>query len=107
LGWWTECFLNNPLKPHCHLQWEVKAREKTSPSESKVNEMYENYNNSGGNVTEEIQLLNSISCVSARLARNLATLTARSKSEKGGKANVKDGRYGTDHRRPAQSRCCY
>jgi hypothetical protein len=86
---------------------ESEGKRKTSPSESKVNEMYGNYNNSGGNVSEEIQLLNFISRVSARLARNLATLTARNKSEKGGKANVKDGRYGTGHRRPAQSRCCY
>jgi hypothetical protein len=54
LGWWPECFLNNSLKFPVHLQWEVKVREKTSPSESEVNEMYGNYNNSGGNVSEEI-----------------------------------------------------
>ena len=45
----------------------------------------------GGNVTEEIKLLNSISHVSARLARNLSLLAA-SQSEEGGKENVKGGR---------------
>ena len=69
--------------------------------------MYRSYANTGGNVNEEIKLLNSISHVSARLARNLSILAATSKSEKKKKTNVKDGRYGTDHRRPAQSRCCY
>jgi hypothetical protein len=77
------------------------------PLESEVNTMYRSYADTGGNVAEEIKLLNSISHVSARLARNLSILAATSKSEEGGKTNVKDGRYGTDHRRPAQSRCCY
>ena len=56
-------------------------------------------------VAEEIKLLNTISHVSARLARNLSILAA-SKSEEGGKTNVKDGRNGTDHRR-APNRCCF
>jgi hypothetical protein len=82
----------------------VKAREHR-PSESEVNMMYRCYADTGGNVNEEIKLLNSISHVSARLARNLSLLAA-SQSEKGGKENVKDGRNGTDHRR-TQKRCCF
>jgi hypothetical protein len=46
--------------------------------------MYRSYADTGGNVNEEIKLLNSISHVSARLARNLSILAA-SKSEEGGK----------------------
>ena len=67
--------------------------------------MYRSYADTGGNVNEEIKLLNSISHVSARLARNLSILAA-SQSEEGGKENVKDGRNGTDHRR-APHRCCF
>ena len=67
--------------------------------------MYRSYADTGGNVAEEIKLLNTISHVSARLARNLSILAA-SKSEEGGKTNVKDGRNGTDHRR-TQKRCCF
>ena len=66
--------------------------------------MYRSYADTGGNVNEEIKLLNSISHVSARLARNLSLLAA-SQSEEGGKENVKNGRNGTDHRR-APHRCC-
>ncbi len=46
--------------------------------------MYRSYADTGGNVNEEIKLLNSISHVSARLARNLSLLAA-SQSEEGGK----------------------
>lgn len=46
--------------------------------------MYRSYADTGGNVNEEIKLLNSISHVSARLARNLRVLAA-SQSEEGGK----------------------
>jgi hypothetical protein len=46
--------------------------------------MYRSYADTGGNVAEEIKLLNTISHVSARLARNLSILAA-SKSEEGGK----------------------
>jgi hypothetical protein len=79
--------------------------KRNSPSESEVNTMYRTYADTGGNVAEEIKLLNTISHVSARLARNLSILAA-SKSEEGGKTNVKDGRNGTDHRR-APHRCCF
>jgi hypothetical protein len=82
----------------------VKARE-NRPSESEVNMMYRTYADTGGNVAEEIKLLNTISHVSARLARNLSLLAA-SQSEEGGKQNVKDGRNGTDHRR-TQKRCWF
>nr|DAQ03025.1 MAG TPA: hypothetical protein [Caudoviricetes sp.] len=54
-----------------------------------------------GNVREEIQLLNSISIVSARLARNLELLTASSQSEEGGQSHVKDVRNASGHRRAA------
>lgn len=47
--------------------------------------MYRSYADTGGNVNEEIKLLNSISHVSARLARSLSILAAQSKSEEGGK----------------------
>ena len=63
--------------------------QRTTPSESEVNMMYRSYADTGGNVNEEIKLLNSISHVSARLARNLSILAA-SQSEEGGKENVKD-----------------
>ncbi|GLG88701.1 hypothetical protein Selli2_01270 [Sellimonas catena] len=67
--------------------------------------MYRSYADTGGNVNEEIKLLNSISHVSARLARNLSLLVT-SQSEEGGKGNVKDGRNARDHRR-TQKRCCF
>ena len=49
--------------------------------------MIRSYADTGGNVNEEIKLLNSISHVSARLARNLRVLAA-SQSEEGGKENL-------------------
>lgn len=64
--------------------------------------MYRSYADTGGNVNEEIKLLNSISHVSARLARNFSLLAA-SQSEEGGKENVRNG---TDHRRTPH-RCCF
>lgn len=88
-----------------HLQWKVKTRE-NRPSESEVNSMYRSYADTGGNVNEEIKLLDSISYVSARLARNLSLLAA-SQSEEGGKENVKDGRNARDHRRAPHSCCFY
>lgn len=75
------------------------------PLEMEVNMMYRSYADTGGNVNEEIKLLNTISHVSARLARNLSLLAAR-QSEEGGKENVKNGRNGTDHRR-TEKRCCF
>ena len=67
--------------------------------------MYRSYADTGGNVNEEINLLNSVNYVSARLARNLSLLAA-SQSEEGGKENVKDDRNARDHRRP-QKRCYF
>ena len=70
--------------------------------------MYGNYNNSGGNVTEEIQILNSISRVSARLARNLSLLTKQRQSEgKKKKSYGENERNVANHRRPAQCCCRY
>lgn len=46
--------------------------------------VHRSYADTGGNVAEEIKLLNTINHVSARLARNLSILAA-SKSEEGGK----------------------
>ena len=43
--------------------------------------MIRSYADTGGNVNEEIKLLNSISHVSARLARNLTILAADRQSE--------------------------
>ena len=68
---------------------ELEGQRET-PSESEVNSMYRSYADTDGNANEEIKLLNSISYVSARLARNLSILAATSKSEEGGKTNVKD-----------------
>lgn len=67
--------------------------------------MYHSYADTGGNVNEEIKLLNTISHVSARLARNLSLLAA-SQSAEGGKENIKNGKNGTDHRR-TEKRCCF
>lgn len=68
--------------------------------------MYRSYADTGGNVNEEIKLLNSISRVSARLARNLSLLAA-SQSEEGGKTHEQNERYGYDHRRAPQCCCRY
>ena len=76
------------------------------PLETEVNMMYRSYADTGGSVNEEIKLLNTISHVSARLARNLSLLAAR-QSEEGGKEHVKDGRNGTDHRSTEKSCCFY
>lgn len=69
--------------------------------------MYRSYADTGGNVNEEIKLLNSISHVSARLARNLSILAADRRPLEGGKENVKNGRNGLDHQGTARCRRCY
>ena len=69
--------------------------------------MYRSYSDTGGNVNEEIRLLNAISRVSARLARNLTILAADRQPEEGGKENVKDGRNGSDHPRTQRCGRCY
>ncbi len=69
--------------------------------------MYRNYADSGGTrmntASEEIRLLNAISRVSARLARNL-TILATCQSEKGDENYVKNGK---DHQRTSECRRCY
>lgn len=70
--------------------------------------MYRSYADSGGvsagKAYEEIRLLNAISRVSARLARNLSVLAADRQSVEGGKGNVKNGRNGSDRKRSPH--CC-
>jgi hypothetical protein len=75
--------------------------------ESEVNTMQTNYTDTGGNVREEIQLLNSISRVSARLARNLSILAAQRQSEKGERTYEQNSRHETDNRRTPQCCCRY
>jgi hypothetical protein len=98
-----------PLKLPACLQWKVKGKE-NSP-ESEVKRMYRNYADSGGasvnTANEEIRLLNAISRVSARLARNLTILAADRQSEEGGKDYVKNGRNGSDHQRAQGCRRCH
>lgn len=69
--------------------------------------MYRNYTDSGGTAVntanEEIKLLNAISRVSARLARNL-TILATCQSEKGDENYVKNGK---DHQRTSECCRCY
>ena len=56
------------------------------------------YRNSRGDA-EVIQVLTAISIVSGRMARNMSVLAAHRQSEEGGTVNVKNERYGYDHRR--------
>jgi hypothetical protein len=89
----------------------VEGEGQDKSPESEVRNMYRSYTDSGGapadTANEEIRLLHAISRVSARLARNLAILAANSKSEEGGKTNVKNGRDGYDHQAAPQCRRCY
>jgi hypothetical protein len=57
--------------------------------------MQTSYTDTGGNVRDEIQLLNSISRVSARLARNLKVLATARQSEKGERTYEQNGRHGS------------
>ena len=66
--------------------------------------MQTSYTDTGGNVREEIQLLNSISRVSARLARNLSILAEQRQSEKGERTYEQNSRHETDNRRAPL--CC-
>jgi hypothetical protein len=105
----ADFFIFLPLKLPARLQWKVKGKE-TSP-EREVKNMYRNYADSGGasvnTANEEIRLLNAISRVSARLARNLTILAADRQSEEGGKTYVKNGRNGSDHPRTQRCGRCY
>ena len=51
--------------------------------------------------------LTAISQVSARMAKNLRIIAAHRQSEEGGTENVKNERYGYDHRRAEKCRRCY
>ena len=54
---------------------------------------------------EMIATITAISQVSARMAKNLRIIAAHRQSEEGGKVNVKNERYGYDHRR--SEKCCH
>jgi hypothetical protein len=69
--------------------------------------MYRTYADAGGNINEEIKLLNSISNVSARLARNLLILAEQRQSEKGERTYEQNSRHETDNRRAPQCCCRY
>lgn len=56
---------------------------------------------------EVIEILVTISQVSARMARNMSILAAQRQTEEGGKHYEQNERYGRDHRRTAQCRCRY
>ena len=69
--------------------------------------MKKSYFDSGGNATELIAVLNAISHVSARMARNMTILAQQRQSEKGERRYEQNERYGYDHRRAAQCSRCY
>ena len=54
---------------------------------------------SGGNDMELIAVLNAISHVSARMARNMTILAQQRQSEKGERRYGQNERYGYDHRK--------
>ena len=54
--------------------------------------------NVGPAAVETIEVLNAISIVSARLARNLAVLAAQKRPKRGGKRRVADALYRGLHR---------
>lgn len=62
---------------------------------------------SGGTDKEAIELLTTISQVSARLARNMAILADQRQSMKGENSHEQNERNGYDHRRTAQCSRCY
>nr|DAM98134.1 MAG TPA: hypothetical protein [Caudoviricetes sp.] len=72
-----------------------------------VNTVKQSYYNDRRNDAEVIQVLNAISIVSGRLARNMSILAAQRQTEEGGKHYEQNERYGRDHRRATQCRCCY
>ena len=63
--------------------------------------MKKSYFDSGGNDTELIAVLNAISHVSARMARNMTILAQQRQSEKGDRRYEQNERYDYDHRRAA------
>ena len=62
---------------------------------------------SGGNDTELIAVLNAISYVSARMARNMTILAQQRQSEKGERRYEQNERYGYDHRRAEKCFHCH
>jgi hypothetical protein len=68
--------------------------------------MRELYFDSGGADAEVIAVLNAISQVSARMARNMTILAKQRQSMKGEFHHEQNERYGYDHRRTPY-RCCF
>ncbi|GAA6506187.1 MULTISPECIES: hypothetical protein [Bacillota] len=69
--------------------------------------MKQTFHNRSGTDAEVIATLTAISQVSARMAKNLRIIAAHRQSEEGGTENVKNERYGYDHRRAEKCRRCY
>ena len=67
--------------------------------------MNQTFHNRSGTDAEMIATLTAISQVSARMAKNLRIIAAHRQSEEGGTVNVKNERYGYDHRRA--EKCCH
>ncbi|MFR2774419.1 MAG: hypothetical protein ACLTBR_01145 [Anaerostipes sp.] len=69
--------------------------------------MREPYFDSGGTDAEVIAVLNAISQVSARMARNMTILAKQRQSKKGEIHHEQNERYGYDYRRVTQCSRCY
>ena len=61
--------------------------------------MKKSYFDSGCDETKLIAVLNTISYVSARMARNMTTLTQQRQPEQGERHHEQNERYGYDHQR--------
>jgi hypothetical protein len=83
------------------------GRQQTTPAFREVRTVYDNHRRNSGIAAEEIQVLNAISRVSARLAKKLAALDNQSQIKEGGNHDVKAGGYGCGHPRIAPCSCCY
>lgn len=62
---------------------------------------------SGGTNTEVITVLNAISAVSARMARNMTILAKQRQSKEGEIHHEQNERYGYNYRRVAKCSRCY
>jgi len=80
--------------------------QQNSLSETEVSIKMQAYHKSDTNI-EMIEVLTTISQVSARMARNLKVLAAARQSEKGERTHEQNGRHETDNRRSPQCCCRY
>lgn len=69
--------------------------------------MKKSYFDSGGKDKDVVAILNAISEVSARMARNMTILANQRQSEKGEIRYEQNERYGNDHRRTKKCCNCY